>query len=347
MSLKVGGQAVIEGVMMRTPSSMAVAVRRSDGRIEVRDEPWIGLGQRFPMLRWPIFRGGLVLWESLHNGMSALSWASERYAADEEAKETARSGEAKAEASPTSGGAGSGATMAISMLLAFGVFIALPHLLTLLGGRLLGIAALDGQTPTFHLVAGAVKLCVLVGYMWAISRLPEIRRVFAYHGAEHKSIYAWEAGQELTVENAQQHTRLHPRCGTSFLFIVVLTSIAVFTLAFSRVHVPIENGALRQLAMVAMKLPLMFPIAGIAYELQRVSARFPDSIFVRPLIWPGMLLQRITTQEPDDGQVEVALASLRAALARESEVLAGAADSVVRSRFLDSIADLSVPAAAE
>ena len=317
MSMTVGGQAVIEGVMMRTPGSMAVAVRRADGRIEIRDEPWTGLAAKLSFLRKPFLRGGLVLAESMHNGMSALSWSAERMEADEAAKEAAESGEEGKAPEPTSSAAIAG-TMVFSLALAFGLFIALPHGLALFGGKLLGVEALDGTTPLFHAVAGVMKLCILLGYLWGISRLPEIRRVFQYHGAEHKAIYTWEANEPLDIAHAQAHTRLHPRCGTSFLFIVIITSIIVFTLAFSTVSLPIENRVLHQLALVGLKLPLMFPIAGLAYEFQRLSAKFPNSGLIKPLIFPGLLLQRITTQEPDDEQVEVALVSLKAALAREA-----------------------------
>ncbi|MFT6396195.1 MAG: hypothetical protein ACJAYU_000938 [Bradymonadia bacterium] len=296
---------------------MAVAVRRADGRIEIRDEAWTGLNARFSFLRAPFMRGGLVLAESMHNGMSALSWAAERMEIDEVAKEAAESGKEVEVAEGTNSVSMAG-TMAFSLALAFGLFIALPHGLALLGGKVLGIEALNGTTPLFHAVAGGLKLCVLLTYLWGISRLPDVRRVFQYHGAEHKAIYTWEANEPLDIVHAQAHTRLHPRCGTSFLFIVIITSILVFTLAFSTVSLPIENRILHQLALVGLKLPLMFPIAGLAYEFQRMSAKYPDSPFVKPFIFPGLMLQHITTQEPDDEQVEVALVSLKAALAREA-----------------------------
>ena len=317
MSMTVGGQVVIEGVMIRTPGSMAVAVRRADGRIEIRDEPWRGLAARFKFLRAPFLRGGLVLAESMHNGMSALSWAAERMEADEAAKAAAEAGEEVPEQT-AAGSAAIAGTMAFSLALAFGLFIALPHGLALLGGKVLGVSALDGTTPLFHAVAGGLKLCVLLGYLWGISRLPDVRRVFQYHGAEHKAIYTWEANEPLDIAHAQAHTRLHPRCGTSFLFIVIITSILVFTLAFSAVSLPIENRILHQLALVGLKLPLMFPIAGLAYEFQRLSSKFPESPLIKPFIFPGLMLQHITTQEPDDAQVEVALVSLKAALAHEA-----------------------------
>lgn len=322
MSMTVGGQAVIEGVMMRTPRSMAVAVRRADGTIEVRDDAWYSITQRVPLLKAPFLRGAVVLFESMHNGISALTWSAERQALDDETEE------AEAEAAPEAGSWAMTATIGVSLLFSFGLFIALPHALTIIGGQLLGIEALDGQSTLFHGVAGVLKLMIFLGYLWGISRLEDIHRVFQYHGAEHKAIYAWEAKQELSVDNARAHTRLHPRCGTSFLFIVVMTSILVFAVVFGSFELPIENRLLKQLSLIALKLPLLFPIAGIAYEFQRLSAKFPDAFWVRPLIWPGLMLQKITTQEPTDDQLEVALASLKVALAREAEV--EATDAAVR-----------------
>lgn len=319
MSMSVGGQAVIEGVMMRTPGSMAVAVRRADGTIEVRDDAWYSITQRVPLLKAPFLRGAVVLFESMHNGVSALTWSAERQELDDAADDAPDDAE-DADAAPEAGSWAMTATIGLSLMFSFGLFVALPHILAIVGGQLLGIEALDGQSTLFHGVAGVLKLMIFLGYLWSISRLDDIHRVFQYHGAEHKAIYAWEAQQELNVDNARAHTRLHPRCGTSFLFIVVMTSILVFAVVFGSFELPIENRILKQLSLIGMKLPLLFPIAGIAFEFQRLSARFPNAFWVRPLIWPGLMLQKITTQEPTDDQLEVALASLKVALAREAEV---------------------------
>ncbi len=351
MSMTVGGQAVIEGVMMRTPHSMAIAVRRADGSIEVRDEAWYSVGKRWRFLKWPFARGGVTLWESLHNGMSALSWSAERATLDDErmaaaaAIEDARTPDGSApvevanpgpaevddrqdeeSTAPMAGSLAISGTIALSLLFAFALFIALPHGIALLGGRVFDVESLDGTSMPFHVVAGLFKVLIFLAYLWAISRLEDIRRVFQYHGAEHKSIFAWEAQEPLDIAHASAHGRLHPRCGTSFLFIVILTSIVVFAVVFGTVEVPVANKILKQLTLIAMKLPLLFPIAGIAYEIQRLSARHPNAAWLRPLIWPGLMLQRITTQEPDAGQIEVAIASLRSALAREQDVLAGQPD---------------------
>lgn len=313
--MAVGGQAVIEGVMMRTPNAMAVAVRRADGSIEVRDDAWYSVTRRLPFLRLPFLRGAVVLFESMHNGISALTWATERQMLDEPDED----GEDLDEA-PEAGSWAMTATIGASLLFSFGLFVALPHALAYLGGEVLDIPWLDGQSAGFHGVVGVFKLIILLGYLWGIGRIPDIHRVFEYHGAEHKAIFAWEHQEALTVENAGAHTRLHPRCGTSFLFIVLMTSIIVFASVFGPLDLQIENRFLEQLAFIGMKLPLLFPIAGFAYEFQRLSAKYPDAAWIKPLIWPGLMLQRITTQEPDAGQLEVALASLKVALRREDEV---------------------------
>lgn len=301
--------------MMRTPNAMAVAVRRADGSIEVRDDAWYSITKRVPVLRWPFFRGAVVLFESMHNGISALTWATERQMLDEPDEEGTADGDA-----PEAGSWAMTATIGVSLLFSFGLFVALPHALAYFGGELLNVPWLDGQSAGFHGVVGVFKLLILLGYLWGIGRLPDIHRVFEYHGAEHKAIFAWEHQEELTVANAGAHTRLHPRCGTSFLFIVLMTSIVVFASVFGPLDLGIENRFLEQLAFVGLKLPLLFPIAGIAYEFQRLSAKHPDAAWIKPFIWPGLMLQKITTQEPDGPQLEVAIASLKVALRREREV---------------------------
>jgi uncharacterized protein YqhQ len=332
MSLTVGGQAVIEGVMMRTPRAMTVSVRRRDGSIEVHETTWRSVADAARFLRWPIFRGGLVLYESMLNGLSSMRWSAERVMLDE--------AEASGEPVAASESGGLTAAMAVSLLLSFGLFVAVPHLVTLFFGRVLGVSALDGTSVAFHLTVGATKIAIFLSYLTLLSRQPDIRRVFEYHGAEHKAIFAWEAGQELTIPNAQSHTRLHPRCGTSFLFIVVIASILVFTVFFRLVSLPLPPGAWTQAAMIALKLPLLFPIAGIAYEFQRLSAKSPDAWYIKPLIWPGLMLQKITTQEPDDEQVEVALASLKSALAREELLRAGSDAGPERVHRVSSLSEL-------
>lgn len=311
----IGGQAVIEGVMMRSPASFAIAVRRPDGKIVVREEKWQPLWASWKFLRWPLLRGAVVLVESMQNGYAALKFAADQATPDEQQTT-----------------AGTSLTMSISVLVAVGLFIGLPHAIA-------GWLGLDPHTMSFHLVAGLSKLTLLLGYMTAISRIQEIRRVFQFHGAEHKSIYAYEKGLPLTVENARAQTRFHPRCGTTFLIVFVAMSILVFSLAFQIVPVISHSAWIQRPFEILCKIPLLFPVAGLAYEFQRWTAKRVDRWWVRALMAPGIAVQNITTREPADDQLEVALAALRVAMWRENAGL-GAPEKASEPQVFDSLAAL-------
>ena len=315
----VGGQAVIEGVMMRSPRCLAVAVRRANGEIVIKEDRWVSVWEKLRFLRWPFFRGGVVFFEALHNGIKALSFSAAQAGLESE----------EGEAEPSSGEMSKMAvtlTIAFSLVVGFAVFAALPHFVTWLTGLWLGSDALQsGTSVSFHLVDGAIKIAVFVAYLALISRMPDIRRVFQYHGAEHKSIYCYENGEDLTVENARRYTTFHPRCGTSFVLIVLLISIVMFSIVFPLLPVPTGSAVLNQVIYVFIKIPLMFPVAGVAYELVRMSGRHANHPLVRVLTWPGLMLQRITTKEPTDAQLEIALVALQKALWRER---VGAAEKV-------------------
>lgn len=334
--MSVGGQAILEGVMMRSPHSLAIAVRRASGEIVVKEDRWISIWERAKFLRKPLLRGAVVLFESMHNGVKALSFSADQAARGEQegASEAdpgaavatvaaPSTGPAPAESGGMSGLAITG-TIMVSVAFAFALFAALPHFVTWLVGTLLGSASLaSGKDLGFQIVDGIVKIGVLVGYMALISRMPDIRRVFQFHGAEHKSIWCYEDGKGLTVANARTYTTLHPRCGTSFLLITVVTSILLFSLVFPLLPEISSVKWLNQMAYVFVKLPLMFPVAGIAYEMTRLSARFPNNPIVKAFTWPGLKLQLITTKEPDDGQLEIALVALQMTLRREQAILRG------------------------
>lgn len=302
--------------MMRSPTSFAVAVRRPDKKIVVREQKWEPVWGGWKFLRWPFLRGAVVLVESMSNGYSALKFSAEQ-AAPEEAKQSA---------------AGTSLTMTFSILVAVFLFIGLPHAVA-------GWLGLDPRSMPFHLAAGATKLTLLLGYMTAISRVPEIRRVFQFHGAEHKSIYAYEKGLPLTVDNARAQTRFHPRCGTTFLIVFVAVSILVFSVAFQLVPVISPNKWIQRAFEIVMKLPLLFPIAGLAYEFQRWTAKRADRWWVRMMMLPGIAVQNITTREPVDDQLEVALAAMRVAMWRENAGLA-APEKASEPQVFDSLADL-------
>lgn len=301
----IGGQAVIEGVMMRSPHYIAVAVRRSNQKIVIRNLPYSGISQKFPILRKPILRGVVTLLESMVQGIDALSYSANIAADTEDQGEELSSW-----------------AIAVSILTAFalgmGLFVALPHVVTAYITSLKSID-LTAQSPFFHLLDGGLKIAILLTYVYLIAMMKDIHRVFQYHGAEHKSIYAFEAGLDLTVENARKFTTLHPRCGTSFLLFLVLISVGVFSIVFPLFQLTaiFEQPILNHLFMIGMKMVLMLPVAGLSYEFIKACAfRMQNPVF-KLLIWPGLMLQKLTTREPTDDQLEVALASLRKVLQLE------------------------------
>lgn len=341
--LKVGGQAVVEGVMMRSPHSLAVAVRRANGEIICKESAWRSLWERFKFLRWPFLRGSVVLLESLVNGISALNFSAKVAMADEEAaKQKKKQEEAGEEAAGGEPAASAEelkehkvsdwviwGTVIFALGLGIALFVALPHFAVWLGSQLAG-RELTVEEFLFHLIVGVVKFGVFIGYIALISLMKDVRRVFMYHGAEHQSIYAYEAGQPLTVESARGHQPLHPRCGTTFLIMVIAISILVFSLVFPLILLlvgePTSMGWLNQVIYVGIKLPLLLPIAGLAYEFQRLTSRYMDRWWARALAWPGMGIQRMTTRPPTDDQLEVALTSLRKVLGREESLKEGRAN---------------------
>jgi uncharacterized protein YqhQ len=271
--------------MMRAPTAWSVAVRRPDGAITGRREELARLSERRRAARIPLLRGIFVLGESLSLGYKALGWSAQK-AAEEEEEQITR--------------AQIGVTMTIALVLFTGFFILVPAFAA-------GAVSRDSGL-VFNVVEGVIRLGLFVGYIWVIGRSREIARVFEYHGAEHMSIHAYEAGEPLTVGSVSRFPPEHPRCGTSFLLIVVLGSIILFTF----LGVPDGIGFL-----VISRLAGIPLIAGFAYELLRWSGTRPDGRLARALAAPGIWLQKLTTAQPDDDQIEVAIASLITALSRE------------------------------
>ncbi len=283
-----GGQAVLEGVMMRGISTWAVAVRKPEGDVEVTSEPLVSWAKRSRVLRLPVIRGVVALAESLKIGFRALAISANAQLAEEDDQEPI-------------GGLTWGLTIALSLVLAIGLFFVIPVGLTSLIKDQLGSALL------FWLVEGVLRTAIFIGYIAAISRLPDLRRVFEYHGAEHKTISCFEADDELKPERAARYSRLHPRCGTSFLLIVMVLAIFVFA--------PIGLPAWYWLlASRILGIPL---IAGLSYEVIKWAGRNRNKRWVRAVMWPGLMLQNLTTREPDHEQLEVAIAALDAVLAVE------------------------------
>ena len=300
----IGGQAVLEGVMMRSPKSFVVAVRRPDGSIAVREQAWDTLWPKLTFLRWPVLRGAVVLLESLHNGYSALTFSAEQAM--------------PAEDSASADGPSTGSSLMLTLATVFmaGLFIAAPHLLTYGFVHLLHLP-LTTQSLGFQVLDGGFRIAILLGYILAISRSKDAQRLFQYHGAEHKAIWTYESKQPLTVENAQRFSTLHPRCGTSFLFVVVGVAVLLHMALIPFLPVLSPNERINSLLLLLVKVPLALPIAGFAYELQRLSAKESAPRLLTWLVRPGIWLQRVTTKPPTDDQMEIALLALERALARE------------------------------
>ena len=285
---KVGGQAVIEGVMMRGPKSRATAVRNPEGEIRLECVPVHSIADRFPILKKPMFRGSVALIESLIMGIRSLSYSAKMAGEEEEQlsdKELA-------------------GTILFAFLLAAVIFIAIPTG----AARLFHFVTED---PLFlNLMEGILRLVIFLGYIWGISRMKDIRRVFQYHGAEHKTIHCYEKDLPLTVANVQAQSRLHPRCGTNFLLIVMLVSIFVFA------FLGWPNLWMRIVSRIVL-LPL---VAGISYEIIRLAGSSENAV-VQMAIKPGLWLQYLTTRPPKDDMVEVAIASLKAVLPADDPAL--------------------------
>ncbi len=283
----VGGQAVLEGVMMRAPSAWAVAVRRPDGVIEAQRNELPRLSERSPLARFPFIRGILVLIESLTLGFRALSWSAQK--AGEEEEEITR-GQAAF-------------TMVLAVLLAVAVFVVVPVLAAHWLRGLLGDSSL-----AFVLLDGVIRMALIVLYIWAISQAKDIQRVFQYHGAEHMTIHAYEAGDPLTVSHVVRYSPRHPRCGTSFILIVGMVAFVVF----------LALAPLPFLWQVISRLLLLPVIAGLSYEVLRLGSKQAWMAWANR---PGIWLQAITTSQPEEPMIEVAIASLLAAL--DEDELAG------------------------
>jgi len=282
-----GGQAVIEGVLMRGKFNAAIAVRHPEGEIIVKQESLSGL-YRGPVSKIPFLRGMPLLWDSLGLRMRALFYSAEVV------------GQAEDPEFSMSGGMGI-ATGAVSMLLGVGLFMVLPSFVA-------GLIVREGVV-LFNLVEGLIRLALLVAYIAAIGRAEEIRRVFAYHGAEHKTINAYEDGAPLTVDGVRPYSRQHPRCGTAFLLTVVLISVIVLS--------PLGRPSL--LVRILTRLALLPVIAGISYEVLRFTAKHQENPLIRWMIAPNLALQNLTTREPEDDMLEVAISALQAVLVGEHE----------------------------
>jgi len=306
--LLVGGQALIEGVMMRSPGAYGVAVRRPDGSIAFQRGKVNSLAKRFPILKLPILRGVAVLFQSLALGIRSLNFSAEQAVAGIEAENAKEGTPAEPETKKETSNWAIAGSMAFGLGLGIVVFLLIPLGLTHLGERYVFGPLSNLQ---FNLLDGVLRAVFFLGYIFLISRMKDIHRVFQYHGAEHKVVFNYEKRLPLTVENARAQSRLHPRCGTSFLLFVLLVSILVFALIPKTAPFLVKFGG---------RLLLVPAIAGLSYEVLRFTAKHRAAPLFNLLVAPGLALQRITTQEPTDDMLEVAIAALEEAL-REDGLL--------------------------
>lgn len=282
-----GGQAVIEGVMMRGPEDLAIAVRKPDNEIVLEERPVNSITKKIPFLKLPLIRGTIMLFESLIIGIQALTFSANQAAEGEE--EELSNWELTL-------------TVAVAMGLGILLFVVTPASIA----RLLYFL----KSPMLIVfLEGLVRISIFLIYVLIISRMKDIQRVFQYHGAEHKVIHAYEAGEELTVANARKYSTLHPRCGTSFLLIVMVIMIFLFSFI----------GKPPLLIRIAAKIILLPIVAGISYEIIKLSGKYARSPVMKIIIAPGLWLQKLTTREPDDSQVEVAIKALAAVLPEDEE----------------------------
>jgi uncharacterized protein YqhQ len=287
-----GGQAVIEGVMIRGRRTVALACRKPNGDIYLYREPLRSPLVRSRIARLPFVRGVVVLWESLDYGIRMLM----------------RSAEVQLEQEEQLGKGGNTVIMVVALVGALLLFIGVPYLATSLA------RAMIPSSVVLNVTEGLIRLALLIGYLIAISFLPDVRRVFAYHGAEHMTIHAFEHGDPLTPARIEPYPTAHPRCGTAFLLLVVVVSIVIFAF-LPRVNLLID---------LVVRLALVIPVASISYEALRLGAAHERSPVMRLLVAPGLLLQRVTTRRPDARMIEVAVASLEEAIAGDREAEAAA-----------------------
>lgn len=298
-----GGQALIEGIMMRGPKKQAVVVRKPDGQLETQVKDLRFIKDRYPVLGLPFIRGIVNFADSMYNGVTALMYSAEFFPEDGEsgAEEEDSKLEQWLEKHLGSEKATSVITT-LAVLLGAGMSIGLFFLLPTLLGTF--ITLFTDSMLARNLAESLLKIIIFVGYLALCSRMKEMKRVFSYHGAEHKTIFCYEAGEELTVENVRKQGRFHPRCGTSFMFVLIIIATIVSSIVFSIID--ITNPFLRMLAHLIL-LPL---VVGISYEFNRYAGR-SESVISRALRWPGLMIQHLTVFEPDDSMIEVAITAMK------------------------------------
>lgn len=302
-----GGQALIEGIMMRGPKKQAIVVRRPDGELEIQEKELKLIRERHPILGWPLIRGSVSFLDAMFSGVQALMFSAEFFPEEEGTQEEPSKFERWLE-NKIGNERAMRFFVVMAVVLGIGMSIGLFFLLpTLLGTA---VTVLTDSMLARNVAESLLKILIFVAYLALCSKLGDIRRVFCYHGAEHKTIFCYEAGLPLTVENVRKQPRHHPRCGTSFLFVIIFVSILVSSVVFT--IWPVHNALLRMVAHLVM-LPL---VVGVSYEFNRYVGRH-DGPITRMLVAPGLWLQNFTTFEPDDAMIEVGITALKRVLPEE------------------------------
>ncbi|MFA6439567.1 MAG: DUF1385 domain-containing protein [Bacteriovoracaceae bacterium] len=305
--IQVGGQAVIEGVMMRAKGMIATAVRRANGEITVKKMPFTSVLEKYPMLNKPVLRGAIGLVEMMYIGIGTLNYSAEIAMEDEESK-NGKSAEIKKK-TKTQSTLTLTLTVAFSLAVGVGLFFFLP---LYAATQFFDVS----QRPMeFNLVAGAIRISILLIYLYGISKMKDVHRLFQYHGAEHKAVFAFEQNAPLTVPSAMTYTRFHPRCGTSFVLQVMLIAILLFSMMDTILLQFIDELTLP--VRLATHIPFIPVLGGISYEFLKYSAKHSNTALGKLFVAPGLWLQTITTEEPDESMMEVSLVAIKAALQRD------------------------------
>lgn len=299
----IGGQSILEGIMMKGPRKSCTVVRKPDGTLAVKDEETVPLREKFAPAGWPVVRGFVTMVQSLIEGFQAIEYSSKFLDDEEDSGEPSKLEQWLMD--KIGEGAIESAVYVISIVfgiaLSVGLFILLPAFLA-------GLLPQTASHLAVNLLEGVLRIAIFIAYMWLMARIPDIKRTFRYHGAEHKTIYCYEKGLELTTEHVREQPREHPRCGTSFLFVVMIISILVFSLVTAESRV----------MQLVLRLVLLPVVIGLSYEVNRFAGRH-DGALSRALRWPGMMLQHITVLEPDDSMIEVAIVSLKHVIPQDKQ----------------------------
>ena len=300
-SILVGGQAVIEGVMMRVPGAYATAVRDPEGKVHVDKHDFISRVETSGFWKKPILRGMMALFESMKMGMKTLQWSVDIAMPEEAEKQPGKLAHFF--------------STVFAIVLAISMFVVAPLGLTT------WLLDIEREAVAFNIISGLFRISFFILYLLAISMMKDVKRLFRYHGAEHRVVFNFESGKDVNVDNAQSFSTYHPRCGTSFMFIVLLSAILVFALIDTIVMAIF--GEISIFHRLAFHLPLMPLVAGISYEIIKITARKDESLFFRSLRAPGLWLQHITTQPPEDDMVDVAITALQSAFGEKYNEMIG------------------------